>query len=114
MYPENVSKFILGRHNEQDARTSTIDVKGIVKVHHPVLGAGGNDGLLDLDPFSNEISKRLRLDRRPASEFNGVSAELHNPLDDTAVDLFIAEDVPKREFGDHGDLVILKVVTELA
>ena len=59
-----------------------------------MLGAGGGNGLLDLGPLNDEISKRLRLDHRPASEFNGVSAELDNPLDDMAVGLFIAEDVP--------------------
>ena len=68
VYPENVLELILCRRNEQNARTSTIDVKGAVEVHHPVLGAGGGDGLLDLGPLSNEISKRLRLDGRPASE----------------------------------------------
>ena len=59
-----------------------------------MLGTSGGDGLLDLGPLSDEISKRLRLDRRPASEFNGVSAKLDSPLDDTAVGLFIAEDIP--------------------
>ena len=94
MYPKNVLEFILGRRNKQDAHTSTVDVKGTIEVHHPVLRAGGSDGLLDLGPLSDEISKRLRLDRRPASEFNGVSAELDSPLDDMAVGLFVAEDVP--------------------
>ena len=79
-----------------------------------MLRAGGSDGLLDLSPLSDEISKRLRLDRRPASEFNGVSAKLNSPLDDMAVGLFVAEDVPQRGLSDHDDLVILKVVTELA
>ena len=60
----------------------TIGVKGTVKVHHPVLGASDGDGLLDLGPLSDEISKRLRLDRRPPSKFNGVSAELDSPLDE--------------------------------
>ena len=106
-------ELILDRRDEQNAHTSTIDVKGAIEVHHPVLGACGGDGLLNLDPLSNEISKRLRLVRRPASEFNGVSAELDSPLDDTAVGLFVTEDVPQRELGDHDDLVILKVVTEL-
>ena len=78
-----------------------------------MLGAGGSDGLLDLGPLSDEISKRLRLDRRPGSKFGGVSAELDSPLDDTVVGLFVAEDVPQRELGDHGDLVILEVVAEL-
>ena len=78
-----------------------------------MLGAGGSDGLLDLGPLSDEISKRLRLDGRPASEFNGVSAELDNPLDDTAVGLFVAENVTQRELGDHSDLLILEVVAEL-
>ena len=68
---------------------------------------------MDLGPLSDKISKRLRLDRRPASEFNGVSAELDSPLDDMAVGLFVTEDVPQRELGDHGDLVILEVVAEL-
>ena len=40
--------------------------------------------------------------------------ELDSPLDDVAVGLFVAENVPQRELGDHGDLVILKVVAELA
>ena len=59
-------------------------------------------------------SASLRLDRRPASEFNGVSAELDSPLDDTAVGLFVMKDVPQRELGDHSDLIILKVMAELA
>ena len=79
-----------------------------------MLGAGGDNGLLDLGPLGDEISKCLRLDGRPTSEFNGVSAELDNPLDDTAVGLFVAENVPQRDLGDHGDLVILEVVAELA
>ena len=69
---------------------------------------------MDLGPLSDEISERLRLDGRPASEFDGVSAELDSPLDDAAVGLFVAENVPQRELGDHGDLVILEVMVELA
>ena len=69
MYSENVSELILGRRNEQNAHINTIDVEGAIEVHHPVLGASSDDGLLDLGPLSDEISKRLRLDRRPASEF---------------------------------------------
>ena len=94
MYPENVSEFILGQRNEQNAHTSSIDVEGDIEVHHLVLGAGGGDGLLYLGPLSDEIHKRLRLDGRPASKFNGVSAELDSPLDDVAVGLFVAEYVP--------------------
>ena len=59
-----------------------------------MLGANGGDGLLDLGPLSDEISKRLRLDGRPASEFNGVSAELDSPLDDMAVGLFVCGESP--------------------
>ena len=59
-----------------------------------MLGAGGGDGFLDLSPLSDEISKRLRLYRRPAFEFNGVSAELNSPLDDMAVGLFVVENIP--------------------
>ena len=59
-----------------------------------MLGASSVDGLLDLGPLSDKIGKRLRLDGRPASEFNGVSAELDNPLDDVVVGLFVAENVP--------------------
>ena len=51
MYAKNISEFILGQHDEQNARTSTIDVEGAVEVHYPVL--------LDLGPLSDEISKRL-------------------------------------------------------
>ena len=79
-----------------------------------MLGASSVDGLLDLGPLSDEIGKRLRLDGRSTSEFDGVSAELDSPLDDVAVGLFIAENVPQRELGDHGDLVILEVVAEPA
>ena len=78
-----------------------------------MLEASSGDGLLNLSPLSDEISKRLRLDGRPASEFNGVSAELDSPLNDMAVCLFVAENVPQRELSDHGDLVILKVMAEL-
>ena len=59
VYPENVSELILGRHNEQNARTNTIDVKGTVEVHHLVLRASSYNGLLDLGPLSDEISERL-------------------------------------------------------
>ena len=59
MYPENISEFILGRRNEQNAHTSTVDVEGAVEVHHPVLGVSIGDGLLDLGPLSDEISERL-------------------------------------------------------
>ena len=59
MYSENVSELILGRRNEQNARTSTIDVEGVIDVHYPVLGASGGNGFLDLGPLSDEISKRL-------------------------------------------------------
>ena len=87
MYPENVSELILGRCDEQNAHTSTVDVESAVKVHHPVLGASSGDGLLNLGPLSDEIGKRLRLDGRSTSEFDGVSAELDSPLDDTAIGL---------------------------
>ena len=113
MYSENVSELILGRHNEQNAHTSIIDVEGTVKVHHPVLGASSGDGLLNLGPLNDEIDKRLRLDGRPASKFDGVSAELDSPLDDVAIGLFVAENVPQRELGDHDNLVVLKVMAEL-
>ena len=59
VYAKNVSEFILCRCDEQNARTSTIDVKGAVEVHHPVLGASCGDGLLDLGPLSDEVSERL-------------------------------------------------------
>ena len=59
IYSESLSKLILGWRNEQNAHISTVDVEGAVEVHHPVLGASGSDGLLDLDPLSDEISERL-------------------------------------------------------
>ena len=59
VYPENVLELILGRCNEQNASTSTVDVEGTVKVHHPLLGASSSDGLLDLGPLSDEINERL-------------------------------------------------------
>ena len=114
MYPKNISELIISRRNEQNACTSTIDVEGTVEVHHLVLGASGGDGLLNLSPLSDEISERLKLDGRPASEFDGVSAELKRPLDDAAIGLFVAENVPQWELSDHGDLVILVVVVDLA
>ncbi|XP_066361293.1 uncharacterized protein [Miscanthus floridulus] len=59
MYTENISEFVLCRCDEQNARTNTIDVKGAIEVHHPVLGASGGNGFLDLGPLSDEISKRM-------------------------------------------------------
>ena len=94
MYLENVSELILGRCDEQNACTSTIDVEDTIKVHHPVLGGSSGDGLLDLSPLSDKINERLRLDGRPTSEFDGVSVKLNSPLDDAAVSLFVAENVP--------------------
>ena len=60
-----------------------------------MLGVGGGDGLLDLVQFSDKVSERLRLDGRPTSEFDGVSVKLNRPLDDAAVGLFVAEDIPR-------------------
>ena len=114
MYLEDISELILGRRNKQNAHASTINVKGAIKVHHPVLRAGGSDGLLDLDPLSDEINKRLRLDCRPASEFNGIGAELNNPLNDVAIGFFVAKNVPQGKLSDHGDLVVFEVMPELA
>ena len=94
MYSENISELILGRRDEQNAHNSTVDVESAIKVHHLVLEASSGDGLLDLRPLSDEISERLRLDGRPASEFNGVSVELDSPLEDAAIGLFVMEDVP--------------------
>ena len=59
-----------------------------------MLGASSGDGLLYLDPLSDEVSQRLRLNGQPTSEFYGVSAELDCPLDDAAIRLFVIEDVP--------------------
>ena len=59
MYAENISELVFGRHNEQNASTSAIDVKDAVKVHHPVLGACSGDGLLDLGPLSDKVSEWL-------------------------------------------------------
>ena len=58
MYAKNISEFVLYRRDEQNAYTSTIDVKGSVEVHHLVLQASSGNGFLDLGPLSNEISKR--------------------------------------------------------
>ena len=59
MYSENISELILGWRDEQNARTSTVDVESTIKVHHPVLGASGDNGFLDLGPLNDEISKHL-------------------------------------------------------
>ena len=59
MYLENIPELILRLRNEQNTHTSTIDVEGAIKVHHPVLGASSDDGLLDLGPFSDETSEHL-------------------------------------------------------
>ena len=56
MNSENVSELMLGRRNEQNASTNSIDVEGAVEVHHPVLEASCGDGLLDLGPLSDEVS----------------------------------------------------------
>ena len=67
MYSENVSVFILGRCNGQNASTSmgswniseSVDVEGAIEVYHPVLGASSRDEFLDLGPLSDEVSERL-------------------------------------------------------
>ena len=59
-----------------------------------MLREGSGDRLLNLGSLSDKISKRLRLDGRPTSEFDGVGVELDSPLDDAAVGLFVMENVP--------------------
>ena len=59
-----------------------------------MLGASNEDGLLDLGPLSDKVSQRLRLNGRSASEFYRISVKLDCPLDDAAIGLFVAEDVP--------------------
>ena len=105
MYPKDIAELIFDRRNEQNARASTADVKGAVKIHHLVLGAGGSDRLLDLGPLDDEISKRLRLDGRLASEFDGVSAELNSPLDDAAIGHFVFQRMSPR-----GNLVTMVIL----
>ena len=56
---ENILKLVLGQRNEQNASTSTIDVEGVIKVHHPVLEASSGDGLLDLGPLNDKVSECL-------------------------------------------------------
>ena len=56
MNSEDVSELVLGRSDEQNACTSTIDVEGAIEIHYPVLGASSWDGLLDLGPLSDEVS----------------------------------------------------------
>ena len=114
MNSEDVSELVLSRSNKQNAGTSTVDVEGTVEIHHPVLGASNGDGLLDLGPLSDKVSQHLRLNGRPASEFYGISDVLNCPLDDVAIGLFVEEDVPQRELGDHSDLVVLEVMAVLA
>ena len=59
MNSEDVSEFVLGRSDEQNVDTSTIDVEGAVEIHYPVLEASNGDGLLNLGPLSDEVSQRL-------------------------------------------------------
>ena len=94
MNSEDVSELVLSRSNKQNAGSSTIDVEGTVEIHYPVLGASSGDGLLDLGLLSDEVSQRLRLNGRPASEFYGISAKLDCPLDDAVIGLFVTNDVP--------------------
>ena len=61
VYLENVLELIIGRRNELNARTSTVDVKGAVEVHQPVLGASGSDRLLDLGPLCDEVKSAYDL-----------------------------------------------------
>ena len=56
MNSEDVSEFVLGRSDEQNVDTSTIDVEGAVEIHYRVLRASSRDGLLVLGPFSDEVS----------------------------------------------------------
>jgi hypothetical protein len=79
-----------------------------------MLGAISQNRLLDLGPFSDEISQNLRFDGRSTPKLNGVCADLGYPLDDAAIGFFIAEGITKWEFRDHGDLVELEVMVELA
>ena len=56
----------------------------------------------------------MRLDSRSAPKLDGVGAELDRPFDDMAAGFFVAEGITKEEFDDYSDLVILKIMAELA
>ena len=59
MNPKYISELILGGSNEQYTCPGTFDVKSPIKIHLPMLGAIGQDRLLDLSPFGDEISQNL-------------------------------------------------------
>ena len=58
MNSKDVSELVLSRSNKQNAGTSTIDVEGTIEIHYPVFRVSSGDGLLDLGPFSDEVSQR--------------------------------------------------------
>ena len=59
MNSENITELVLSWSDEQNAGTSTVDVKGAIEIHYPVLEASSGDGLLDLGLLSDEVSRRL-------------------------------------------------------
>ena len=96
-----------GARNSSSAGSGSRSLLSAAQRPTPCYSAGAGAGRSPAKRF-------LRLDGRPASEFDGVSAKLDNPLDDVAIGLFVAENVPQSELGDHDDLVILELVVELA
>ena len=56
---EYIAELILGRSNEQYTCPGTFDVKSPIKIHLPMLGAIGQDRLLDLSLFGEKIYQNL-------------------------------------------------------
>ena len=90
---EDVLELFTFRGDEEDSGASSVTIKGTVEAHDPVLGSGVGRRVLDLGPLGNEVGQRLRLDGGPQCEFNRECAQFYLPFDDSAVSVFVVEDV---------------------
>ena len=69
---------------------------------------------MHIGPLNDEISKHLQLDRLLASTFNGVSAKLDRPFNDSTIGYLVVEDIAKWIVSNHCYGKCLEVMTELS
>ena len=66
--PQNIAKCFLGWSDEVYSKARAVDIVDTIKKHCPVLMLCARDGLIELRPFTNEVSESLRLDGGSATE----------------------------------------------
>ena len=110
---EDIAKLIPRRRDEIYVSPCAIEVERPIKLHGQVLGVVNQDRSLHIRPLSDEIGKRMRLDRVARPEVDGIGVELDHPFNDVTAGFLVAEDVVNWVLSDYRYVVGIKVVVGL-